>query len=380
MSTTGSSSVRDLYGILGVARDADDEAIKRAYRRRAMELHPDAGGDEEAFKELTTAYEVLKNPQAKANYDRYGDPRGPGGIGDAGGFGDLGDLINAFFGGFGGAGGGGGGVARVDTSGRDAIVDLRLTLEEAANGGAREVEVAVARTCETCEGSGAAPGTNPVRCETCGGQGAVQQVRQSVFGQMLTTAACPTCRGSGRRIPEPCPTCSGEGRRRRTEHVTVEVPPGVDEGTRLRLIGRGEAGRNGAPPGDLYVRTRVRQHDLFTREGSDLHIELRIPMVQAALGAQLPLPTLTGEESLAVPPGTQSGDVITLRRLGMPKLSGGGARGSLHVHCTVRTPTDLDAEQIELLEQLAHLRDEVAEAPETDHRGLFGRLRERFGA
>ncbi len=371
--------MRDLYEILGVARDAPEEDIKRAYRRRARDLHPDAGGDEDQFKELTTAYEVLKNPQTKANYDRYGDPRGPGGIGDVGGFGDLGDLINAFFGGFGG-GGGARGTARVDTSGRDAIVDLRLTLEEAASGGAREVEVAVARTCETCDGSGAAPGTSPVRCETCAGQGVVQQVRQSVFGQMLTTGACPTCRGRGRRIPEPCPTCSGEGRRRRTERVTVEIPPGVDEGTRLRLLGRGEAGLNGGPPGDLYVRTRVRQHELFTREGNDLHIELRIPMVQAALGAQLPLPTLDGEESLAVPPGTQSGDVLTLRRLGMPRLSGGGARGSLHVHCTVRTPTDLDDEQVALLAQLAQLRDEVAEAPEADHRGLFGRLRERFGA
>jgi len=370
--------VRDLYEILGVGRDASEDEIKRAYRRRARDLHPDAGGDEEQFKELTTAYEVLKNPQAKANYDRYGDPRGPGGLGDVGGFGDLGDLINAFFGGFGGGGSGAG--ARVDTGGRDAIVDLVLTLEEAANDGAREVEVAVARTCETCDGSGAAPGTSSVRCETCGGQGAVQQVRQSVFGQMLTTAACPSCRGTGRRIPEPCPTCAGEGRRRRSERVTVDVPPGVDDGTRLRLLGRGEAGRNGGPPGDLYVRTRVRQHALFTRDGNDLHVELRIPMVQAALGAQLPLATLDGEESLAVPAGTQSGDVITLRRLGMPKLSGGGARGSLHVHCTVRTPTDLDGEQEALLRELARLRDEVADAPEADHRGLFRRLREGFGA
>jgi molecular chaperone DnaJ len=366
--------LRDLYEILGVPRDASDEDIKRAYRRLAREHHPDAGGDEEEFKELTTAYEVLRNPQARANYDRYGDPRGPGGAGDLGGFGDLSDLIDAFFGGFGGRGT----TSRVSNAGRDALVDLVLTLEEAAEGGPREVELTVAKTCDTCGGDGAAPGSSPVVCETCGGQGAVQQVRQSVFGQMLTTATCPTCRGTGRRIPQPCPACNGEGRRRVREVVTVEVPPGVDDGTRLRLVGRGEAGRNGGPAGDLYVRTRIRPHELFTRDGNDLHLELRIPMVQAALGAALTLPTLDGERELRIPPGTQAGDVMTLRRSGMPKLSGGGARGNLLVHCRVVTPTDLDEEQVRLLRELAELRGETAEEPE-EHRGLFGRLREAFG-
>lgn len=367
--------MRDLYEILGVSRDASDEEIKRSYRRLARELHPDAGGDEERFKELTTAYEVLKNPQARANYDRYGDPRGAGGIGDMGGFGDLSDLIDAFFGGFGGARGGG----RTSNAGRDAMVDLALSLEDAAEGGQHEVTLTVAKSCDTCEGTGAAPGTSPVRCETCGGQGAVQQVRNSVFGQMLTTTTCPTCRGTGRRIPTPCPTCSGEGRRRVSETVTVEVPPGVDDGTRLRLTGRGEAGRNGGPAGDLYVRTRVRAHELFTREGNDLHCELRIPMVQAALGAQLTLPTLYGDQEVGVPPGTQSGDVITLRRLGMPRLGGGGSRGNLHVHCRVETPTDLDGEQEGLLRQLAELRGETAPELAGVKGGLFGRLREAFG-
>lgn len=369
--------MRDLYEILGVPRDASDEDIKRAYRRLAREFHPDAGGDEERFKELTTAYEVLRNPEARANYDRYGDPRGPAGMAGGGaGFGDLSDLIDAFFGGFGASRGGGG---RVSGAGRDAVVDLVLTLEQAAAGGPHDVGLTVARTCETCDGGGAAPGTSPVTCETCGGQGAVQQVRSSVFGQMLTSAPCPACRGTGRRIPAPCPTCHGEGRRRQTETVTVEVPPGVDEGTRLRLLGRGEAGRNGAAPGDLYVRTRVRQHELFTREGNDLHCELRIPMVQAALGAQLTLPTLDGETEIRVPAGTQAGDVVSIRRGGMPKLSGGGARGNLHIHCRVLTPTDLDEEQEQLLRGLAELRGEVAEEFADEHRGLFGRLREAFG-
>lgn len=370
--------VRDLYDILGVARDASEEDVKRAYRRRAREHHPDAGGDEDEFKELTTAYEVLKNPQTRGNYDRYGDPRGPGGVGaDLGGLGDLNDLISAFFGGgFGGGRGGGG--ARVNTAGRDALVDLVLTLDEAASGGPHDVEVSVARACDTCEGSGAAPGTTAVTCETCGGAGAVQQVRQSVFGQMLTTGTCPTCRGSGSRIASPCPTCAGEGRTRSTETVTVDIPPGVDDGTRLRLVGRGEAGRNGGPAGDLYVRTRIRPHELFTRDGNDLHLELRVPMVQAALGASLTIPTLEGELELHVPAGTQSGDVLTLRRAGMPKLSGGGARGNLHAHCRVLTPSDLDEEQVRLLRELAALRGEDADE-RSEHRGLFGRLRGAFG-
>jgi len=365
--------VRDLYEILGVGRDADDEEIKRAYRRLAREHHPDTGGDEEQFKELTTAYEVLRNPETRANYDRYGDPRGPGGVGDFGGFGDLSDLIASVF------GGGGRGSATVSNAGRDALVDLVLTLEEAATGGPHEVDVNLARTCETCGGSGAAPGTFPVRCETCRGAGAVQQVRNSVFGQMVTSATCPTCRGVGRRIADPCSTCYGEGRRKLAETVVVEVPPGVDDGTRLRLSGRGEAGRNGGPTGDLYVRTRLRPHELFTREGNDLHCELRIPMVQAALGATLTLSTLHGEEQVRVPAGTQSGEVITLRRMGMPKLSGGGARGNLYVHCRVQTPGDLDHEQEALLRQFADLRGETAPEVEAEHRSLFGRLREAFG-
>ncbi|MPZ88700.1 MAG: molecular chaperone DnaJ [Nitriliruptorales bacterium] len=371
-----SSAVRDLYEILGVPRDASDEEIKRSYRRQARELHPDAGGDEEHFKELTTAYEVLKNPQARANYDRFGDPRGPGGVGDMGGFGDLSDLIDAFFGGF---GGGRASAGRTSNAGRDAMVDVVLTLEEAAEGGPHDVDLTVAKTCDTCDGSGAAPGTTPVRCQTCGGQGAVQQVRNSVFGQMLTTTTCPTCRGTGQRIPNPCPTCRGEGRRKVSETVTVDVPAGADDGTRLRLVGRGEAGRNSGPAGDLYVRIRVRPHELFTRDGNNLHCELRIPVVQAALGAQLTLPTLYGEQEVGVPAGTQSGDVLTLRRLGMPRLGGGGSRGNLHVHCKVLTPTDIDEEQESLLRRLAELRGETARELADARYGLFGRLREAFG-
>ena len=375
--------MRDLYDILDVPRNASDEDIKKAYRRKARELHPDAGGgDDEGFKELTAAYEVLRNPQTRTNYDTYGDPRGPGGMGgaDFGGFGDLSDLINSFFGGAGFRGGfGGGGATARSRAGRDALVDVVLGLDEAASGVTRDVEVAVQRTCEVCSGSGAREGAGPTTCQTCGGAGAVQQVRNSVFGQVLTTGACSTCRGTGTTITDPCPACGGEGRRRTTETITVDVPPGVDDGTRLRMTGRGEAGRNNAQSGDLYVRVRIRPHELFTREGNDLHCELRIPMVQAALGAKLSLPTFEGDQAVEVPPGTQTGDVVTLRRQGMPKLSGGGARGNLHVHCRVLTPTDLDDEQRDLLRLLAEVRGETV--PESSgQRSLFHRLRDAFSA
>lgn len=370
--------MRDLYEILGVGRDAGDDEIKRAYRRKARELHPDAGGDPESFKELTAAYEVLKNPQARANYDRFGDPRGPGGMGGDpfAGFGDLSDLIETLFGGaFGGGRTGASRTAR--QSGRDAIVDIGLSLEEAAAGVRRDVDVTVPRSCDTCEGTGATPGSGPVTCRTCGGLGQVQQVTRSVFGQMMTTGICPQCRGTGQQIDDPCAACRGEGRRDVTESVTIEVPPGVDDGTRLRLSGRGEAGRRGGRSGDLYVRVRVLPHEVFQRDGNDLHCELRVPMTQAALGAELKLQTLYGEDVVKVPPGTQTGDILTLRRQGMPKLGAETARGNLHVHCRVETPTKLDGEQADLLRQFAALRGE--DAVPGEEKGFLGRLREVFG-
>lgn len=370
-------AVRDLYEILGVDRDADQEHIKKAYRRKARVLHPDAGGDEEQFKELTTAYEVLRNPETRANYDRYGDPRGPAGMtsGDPfAGFGDLSDLIDSFF--------GGGFTSRTrgtNNAGRDALIDITIDLEEAASGVTRDLQVDVMRACDTCGGTGDAEGKGPVACPTCNGTGGVQQVTRSIFGQMLTTSTCPTCRGSGRRVEHPCSACGGEGRRRVQETVTVDIPPGVDTGTRLRLSGRGEAGRMGARPGDLFVRIRVRPHDVFERDGNDLHCRLRLPMVQAALGVEIEVPTIDGSHTLQVPPGTQPDTVLTIRRAGMPKLNGGGARGDLYVHCQVEIPTDLDEEQRELLRRLAELRGEDRPESSAD-RGLFDRLRGVFGA
>lgn len=375
-------TVRDLYDVLGVSKDASDADIKKAYRRRARDLHPDQGGDEEAFKELTAAYEVLKNPQARSNYDQFGDPRGPGGGmggGDPfGGFGDLGDLINAFFG-PGGGFGGGGRRGQPSNAGRDAIVEVVVTLEEAASGVEKEVEVTLDRTCATCDGSGAADGAGPTVCRTCGGQGVVQRVRNGIFGQMLTQSACPTCEGSGTTVTDPCRTCRGDGRTQTTETLTIPVPVGIDDGRRVRLTGRGEAGRNGGPAGDLYVRVSVRPHDVFTRDGDDLHCELRIGMIPAALGTKLKLPTLDGEVEVTVPAGSQFGDVLTLRRHGMPRLGmDGHQRGDLHVHCRVETPRQLDDEDREVLRQLAEKRGEAV-VDGVGGKSFFGRLRDAFG-
>jgi molecular chaperone DnaJ len=374
-------TVRDLYEVLGVPQGASEDEIKKAYRRKARELHPDQGGDEEHFKELTAAYEVLKNPQARANYDQFGDPRGPGGGmgGDPfGGFGDLGDLINAFFGPSGGMGGRGRG--RSTGAGRDAIVDLTITLEEAAAIGVeKEVEVTLDRTCATCEGTGAKDGSGPITCATCNGQGVVQRVRNGIFGQMLTQSACPECEGTGRRVTDPCRGCRGDGRQRTTETLTIPIPVGIDDGRRVRIPGRGEAGRNGGPAGDLYVRVNVRPHEVFTRDGDDLHCELRIGMIAAALGTKLKLQTLHGETEVSVPPGTQFGDRITLRREGMPRLGmDGHQRGDLHVHCRVETPRDLDEEDRAILRQMADKRGEAV-IEGSGGKGLFGRLRDAFG-
>jgi molecular chaperone DnaJ len=372
-------AVRDLYDILGVDHNADQETIKRAYRRKARELHPDAGGSEDGFKELTTAYEVLRNPDSRANYDRFGDPRGPGGAGGGdpfAGFGDLSDLIDSFFGG----GFTNRGASRAPSgNGRDALIDVTINLEDAASGVTRELDIDVLRACDKCGGSGDADGKGPVTCPTCNGSGGVQQVTRSIFGQMLTTSTCPTCRGTGRHVEHPCPACNGEGRRRTQETVTVDVPPGVDTGTRLRLAGRGESGRMGGRSGDLFVRIRVQPHDVFERDGNDLHCRLHLPMVQAALGVEIEVPTIDGSHTLVVPPGTQPDTVLSVRRGGMPKLSGGGARGDLFVHCQVEVPMGLDDQQRELLRELAEVRGEDRPGSSTD-RGLFDRLRGVFGA
>ncbi len=353
--------------MLGVAHDASADQIKKAYRKLARELHPDVNPSpetQERFKEITAAYQVLSDPEKRQRYDLGGD-------GLAGGFG-FGDIMEAFF----GAGAQRGPRTRA-RRGADILVGVELDLTESAFGTAREIGFDTAVRCPDCTGAGTASGTFPETCGQCRGRGEVSQVTRSFLGQMMTTRPCPRCGGAGTVIAHPCPRCTGAGRVTDRRTVTVQVPAGVEHGTRVRLSGEGEAGPGGGPPGDLYVEIAEREHPVFERHGDDLHCQVSLPMTAAALGTTLTLATLDGDEQITVRPGTQPGTVITLRARGVPQLSRSG-RGDLLVHVEVRTPTGLDGEQERLLRDLAKLRSE--EHPEAGSGGgLFSRLRDALG-
>jgi molecular chaperone DnaJ len=379
-------TVTDYYALLGVDRKADDAVLKRAYRRLARELHPDVNPSPEAqerFKQVSTAYEVLSDPEKRRIVDLGGDPmaNGGGGGGAGGGFagtaGGIGDLFDAFFGGAGGA------TSRGPRSrvraGNDALIPLDLDMAEAAFGVTTEITVDTAVRCETCGATGCAPGSHPERCPQCEGRGEVQTVTRSFLGQMVTSRPCPRCAGVGEVIPRPCTTCGGDGRVRSRRSIKVKVPPGVEDGMRIRLSGEGEVGPGGGPAGDLYVEVRERRHPMFQRdERGDLWCELTLPMTAAALGTSLPLETLDGSTvQVDVKPGTQGGQVLTLPGHGVPRLRT-ESRGDLHVTVTVQTPTRLDAEQETLLRQLAVVRDEQRPDGSAQREGIFGRLRDAF--
>lgn len=364
----------DYYAVLGVTRDADAQQIKRAYRKLARELHPDLNpdpGTQEQFKRITAAYEVLSDPEKRALYDRGVDPRAPGGQGA--GF-DFSDLMDAFFGQSAPRG------PRSRTQrGQDALIRIEVALREVVFGGGREIAVDTAVACGVCSGRGTAPDTEVVGCTMCRGRGEVQSVQRSFLGQVMTSHACPQCRGFGTLIPHPCPECAGEGRVRTRRTINLRIPTGVETGTRIQLGGQGEVGLGAGPPGDLYVEILVTPDPVFTRHGDDLHCALSLPMTAAALGVVIPLETLDGVEELPIPAGTQSGYERRLRDLGVPHLRGAG-RGDLVVHVEVATPTRLDPRQRELLESLAKLRDEEHPLgiPVEQQMGLFSRLKDAF--
>ncbi len=375
---------RDYYALLGVKQDATPEELKRAYRKLARELHPDVNPEpsaQERFKEVTTAYEVLSDPEKRRIVDLGGDPlsQGGGGAGAAGnpfaGFGGFGDVFETFFGG--GAGQGRGARRSRRRQGSDALLQMSLSLQEAAFGVRRDVTVDTAVLCETCGGNGCAPGTSPRTCTVCGGAGEIQSVQRSFLGQVMTSRACTACAGTGEQIPSPCPTCHSDGRVRERRTITVDVPAGIEDGMRIRLSGQGEVGPGGGPAGDLYIEISEQRHDTFVREGADLHCTVGLPMTAAALGTDLVLTTLDGEEKVDIRAGTQNGQVLTLRGKGVPKLRS-SARGDLHVHVEVRTPTKIDDEQERLLRELAALRHEDVAAVTKNNGGLFGKVRDAF--
>ena len=366
----------DYYELLEVSRDADEAEIKRAYRAAARRYHPDANpGDAEAearFKQVAQAYDVLSDPEKRARYDRFGAD-GPQMGGDPFGFGGgggLGDIFDAFFGG--GGMGGRGPTGRAAGTDQETILDVDF--ETAVFGGAEEVSIRTAVACETCEATGAAPGTHAERCQQCGGQGQVRQVRQTILGQMVTAAPCPACRGAGEVIASPCPTCNGEGREIVIKSYTVDIPAGVDTGSTLRLSGLGAVGVRGGPRGDLYVQIRVRPHPRFSRQGDDLMHELHLPITQAALGAHLTFDTLDGTEDLVIPRGTQTGKVFRLRGRGVPHVRRRG-RGDLLVPVVVDTPTDLSPDAEDTLRLLA---EQLGHAVAPADKGFFSRIKSAF--
>jgi molecular chaperone DnaJ len=373
----------DYYELLGVSRSANEDELKKAYRALARELHPDAtGGDaatEERFKEVTLAYETLRDPERRRRYDMFGPEgvrgsgAGGGGGGEPFGFsGNLGDIFDVFFG---GGGGGFGGQGRPSARrGADAEIILDLTLHEAAFGGSKDITVTTPVTCTTCSGSGARAGTSPSSCPDCRGSGQVQRVRQSLLGQMVTATACSRCQGTGETVASPCPDCRGQGRRNEERTLSINVPAGVDNGATLRVAGSGGAALRGGPAGDLYVHLRVANDPRFDRSGNDLVATLHVSFAQAALGTEVDIETLDGTSHIEVPAGTQSGKIVRLGGLGVPKLRARG-RGDLLVHVVVDTPTKLSKDEEGLVRQFAELRGEAVLPPE---QGLFSRLRSRI--
>ena len=367
---------RDYYEVLGIGRTATDDEIKKAYKKLAKQYHPDLNPDsktaEEKFKEVSEAYQALSDPNSRARYDQFGhdDPGGFGGGNPFGGGspfggfgGGFGDIFETFF-------GGGGFNQRSDPNapqqGNDMRLDIQVTFEEAAKGVEKEVNINVGADCEECHGSGASGESGRETCGNCGGSGKVRMNQTTPFGQFQTVRTCPTCNGTGSIIREPCPKCKGSGRMKKTRKLKVSIPAGVDNDSRLRMQGEGEGGLNGGRPGDLFVYISVKPHKFFRRDGDHVYLEHPITFSQAALGAELEVPTLDGNVKLDIPDGTQTGTTFRLRGRGFPKLRGYG-RGDQHVRVKVVTPTHLSEDQKELLRQLS-------EEPPDDKKGFFGKI------
>lgn len=377
---------RDYYGILGVEKSASDAEIKKAYRKLARKYHPDVNpGDDEAaekFREASLAQEVLLDPQKRQIVDMGGDPmeeRG-GGAGFGGGFGGggLGDIFAEFFGGA--AGGSRGPRSRVQP-GNDALLRTTITLEEAFSGLKKQVTVDTAVICDRCEGTGSASKAKPVTCQGCGGIGEIQEMQRSFLGNVMTTRPCPQCQGFGKVITDPCNHCGGDGRVKKRRDLTVNIPAGIGDGMRIRMASQGEVGHGGGPAGDLYVEVSTKPHAVFERNADDLHLTVRVPMVDAALGTNFTIDQLDGEElNIDIEPGTQPGESIKVEGKGMSRLRTDGF-GNLFAHVDVVVPKELDKKTRELLEKVRDSRDEgarVRESGDGQEESFFSRIRDRF--
>lgn len=354
----------DYYEILGISRDADTEEIKRSYRRLARKYHPDVNqepGAEERFKEISRAYEVLKEPELRARYDRFGEA---GVAGGAGGFDPnftdpFTDIFESFFSGFGGMGGAQQARRRSGpVRGDDLRLDLRLEFKEAIFGGEKEIRIKHLETCEACTGSGAKPGTKPQSCSTCAGSGQVRRATRTPFGSFTQVSVCPNCNGTGQVIEDKCSTCGGRGLNEVTKKLKINVPAGVDNGTRLRVANEGDAGKRSGPPGDLYVFLSVAPDPKFKRDGINILSEVKISYLQAILGCTFDVETVDGPTKLTIPAGTQPATVLTLENKGVPRLGNPVSRGDHLITILVEIPTRIAPEEKELLEQLAKIRSE----------------------
>ncbi|NDJ15914.1 molecular chaperone DnaJ [Myxacorys almedinensis] len=355
---------RDFYEILGVSRDADKEDLKQAYRRLARKYHPDVNkeeGAEERFKEINRAYEVLSEPDTRAQYDRFGEAgvgsAGAGGFQDFGDMGGFADIFESFFSGFSGGAPGTqtrrrGGPVRGD----DLRLDLKLDFREAVFGGEKEIRISHLETCTTCNGSGAKPGTRPRTCSTCTGSGQVRRATRTPFGSFTQVSVCPTCNGTGQVIEDKCEVCGGNGQRQETKKLKISIPAGVDNGTRLRVSGEGDAGQRSGPPGDLYVYLFINDDPEFRRDGINVLSDVKISYLQAILGSRIEVNTVDGAEELAIPAGTQPNTVLTLESKGVPKLGNPVSRGNHLITVSVDIPTKVGTEERELLEKLAKIR------------------------
>ncbi|MEM7111394.1 MAG: molecular chaperone DnaJ [Chloroflexota bacterium] len=384
------SSKRDYYDVLEVGRDADKTQLKKAYRKLARQYHPDVNKEPDAserFKEINEAYEVLSDENKRARYDRFGHAGvqndgagGFGGFDGAGGFGSVADIFEEFF----GAGGFGGGQRRRRQGprrGSDLRYDLEISFEEAVFGIEKEIEIQRPAICEECNGSGAEPGSSPITCTTCNGSGEERRVQQSILGSFVNVTTCRTCSGTGELIPNLCNTCNGRKQVQKTVTRKVRIPAGVDNDTQIRLSNEGAPGINGGPPGNLYVVLHVKPHEFFQRRGNDIFLDLQINVAQAALGDDIKVPTLEGDEKLTISAGTQAGAVYRLRGKGVPRLDRSGrghvGRGDQHVIIQVAIPKGLSDEQKELFQQLSRtLGTEVVPQGE---KGIFNQLKDALG-